>query len=54
MEALSAGITRKYEQAGSLFQDLLKRKPVENDPRYLTVLRYIHQYLLKAGLAKNY
>ena len=43
----------KYRRAGHLFQDRFKSEPVENEAYYLTVLRYIHQNPLKAGLCKN-
>lgn len=45
---------RKYERIGNLFQDRFKSEPVENDPYFLTVLRYIHQNPLKANLVKKY
>jgi len=41
---------RKYERIGNLFQDRFKSEPVEDDPYFLTVLRYIHQNPSKAGL----
>ena len=44
---------RKYERAGYLFQDRFKSEPVEDDSYFLTVLRYIHQNPLKAGLTKS-
>ncbi len=44
---------RKYERVGYLFQDRFKSEPVENDAYFLTVLRYIHQNPLKAGLCSN-
>lgn len=43
----------KYERCGHLFQDRYKSEPVEDDQYLLTVLRYIHQNPLKAGLVKN-
>ena len=43
----------KYRRTGHLFQDRFKSEPVENDAYFLTVLRYIHQNPLKAGLCKN-
>lgn len=43
----------KYERCGHLFQDRYKSEPVEDDQYFLTVLRYIHQNPLKAGLVKN-
>ncbi|WP_058309141.1 transposase [Gracilibacillus massiliensis] len=43
----------KYERIGHLFQDRYKSENVENDTYFLTVLRYIHQNPLKAGLVKS-
>jgi len=43
----------KYERCGHLFQDRYKSETVEDDKYFLTVLRYIHQNPLKAGLVKN-
>ncbi len=43
----------KYERAGYLFQDRFKSEPVEDDAYFLTVLRYIHQNPLKAGIVKD-
>ena len=43
----------KYQRAGHLFQDRFKSEPVENDAYFLTVLRYIHQNPVKAGICKN-
>ncbi len=43
----------KYERVGYLFQDRFKSEPVEDDTYFLTVLRYIHQNPLKAGLCKS-
>ena len=36
-----------------MFQDRFKSEPVEDDAYLLTVVRYIHQNPLKAGLCKN-
>ncbi|MBC8061021.1 MAG: transposase [Clostridiaceae bacterium] len=47
----------KYSRIGNLFQDRFKSEPVENNNYFLTVLRYIHQNPIKAGLAgdiRNY
>ena len=41
---------RKYSRAGNLFQDRFKSENVENERYFLTVLRYIIQNPLKAGL----
>lgn len=43
----------KYQRVGHLFQDRFKSEPVENDSYFLTVLRYIHQNPVKAGLCKK-
>lgn len=41
----------KYDRVGNLFQDRFKSESVESDRYFLTVLRYIHQNPLKAGIA---
>ena len=43
----------KYQRVGHLFQDRFKSEPVENDVYFMTVIRYIHQNPLKAGLCKD-
>ncbi len=43
----------KYKRSGHLFQDRFKSEPVDDDDYFLTVLRYIHQNPVKAGLCKN-
>ncbi len=43
----------KYNRIGNLFQDRFKSETVENDSYFLTVIRYIHQNPLKAGLVKS-
>jgi len=43
----------KYHRCGHLFQDRFKSEPVEDDSYFLTVLRYIHQNPVKAGICKN-
>ena len=43
----------KYYRKGHLFQDRFRSEPVEDDSYFLTVLRYIHQNPVKAGLVKN-
>lgn len=40
----------KYRRTGHLFQDRFKSESVENERYFLTVLRYIHQNPIKAGL----
>lgn len=42
----------KYKTTGHLFQDRFKSEKVESDEYLLTVLRYIHQNPLKAGMVK--
>lgn len=44
---------RKYERCGHLFQERFKSEAVDNDAYFLTVLRYIHQNPVKAGLSRN-
>ena len=41
---------RKHQRAGHLFQDRFRSENVENDRYYMTVLRYILQNPMKAGL----
>ena len=43
----------KYGRIGHLFQDRFKSEPIETDSYLLTVLRYIHQNPLKAGIVKD-
>lgn len=43
----------KYQRSGHLFQDRFKSEPVEDDSYFLTVLRYIHQNPVKAGICKK-
>lgn len=43
----------KYERNGHLFQDRYKSEPVEDDKYLLTVIRYIHQNPLKAGIVDS-
>ena len=43
----------KYSRSGHLFQDRFKSDPVETDEYFLTVMRYIHQNPLKAGIVKG-
>ena len=44
---------KKYQRIGNLFQDRFKSEPVEDDQYFQTVLRYIHQNPVKAGLVKH-
>lgn len=41
---------KKYDRVGYLFQDRFKSEPVENDTYFLTVIRYIFQNPIKAGI----
>lgn len=43
----------KYNRRGHLFQDRYKREIVEGTRYFLTVVRYIHQNPLKAGIVKE-
>ncbi|WP_200800517.1 hypothetical protein [Proteiniborus sp. DW1] len=43
---------RKYQRMGNLFQDRFKSEPVEDDKYFITVLRYIYQNPIKAGIKK--
>jgi len=43
----------KYERSGSLIANRYKSEPVEDEKYYLSLLRYIHQNPLKAGLVTN-
>ena len=40
----------KYRRVGHLFQDRFKSEPVETDAYLKTIIRYIHQNPVKAGL----
>ena len=40
----------KYSRTGHLFQDRFRSEPVDSDEYFLTVLRYIHQNPVKAGV----
>ncbi len=43
----------KYYRKGHLFQDRFKSEPIEDDSYFLTVIRYIHQNPVKAGIVKS-
>ncbi|MFD2044691.1 transposase [Ornithinibacillus salinisoli] len=43
----------KYERSGHLFEGRFKSEPVDSLTYFLTVIRYIHQNPVKAGLAKD-
>jgi REP element-mobilizing transposase RayT len=44
---------RKYSRAGHLFQDRFKSEPVNDIEYFVTLLRYIHQNPLKAGMVEK-
>jgi len=44
---------RKYGRCGNLFQDRFKSEPVEDEAYFVTVLTYIHQNPVKAGLCEK-
>ena len=44
---------RKYGRAGYVFQGRFRSEPVENDAYFATVLRYIWQNPVKAGLVES-
>lgn len=43
----------RYERCGHLFQERFKSEVVETDEYFLTVLRYVHQNPVKAGITKK-
>jgi len=43
----------KYKRSGHLFQGRFKSEPIDDDSYLLTVLRYIHNNPVKAGLSKS-
>ena len=43
----------KYKRSGHLFQDRFKSEPIDDDSYLLTVLKYIHNNPVKAGLCKS-
>ncbi len=44
---------KKHERTGYLFQGRFRSEPVEDDSYLLTVVRYIHQNPLKAGIVNH-
>jgi len=44
---------QKYDRVGNLFQDRFKSEPIDNEAYLLTVLRYIHQNPVKAGMTQK-
>lgn len=45
--------SRKYQHIGHVFQDRFKSEPVNDEAYFLTLLRYIHQNPVAAGLSTN-
>ena len=43
----------KYQRTGHLFQDRYKSEPVEDDSYFITVIKYIHQNPVLAGIVKQ-
>jgi len=44
---------RKYERSGHVFQDRFKSENIEDESYLLTVIRYIHQNPVKAGITSK-
>lgn len=44
---------KRHERVGHLFQDRFKSEAIEDDKQFLTVLRYILQNPVKAGICKK-
>lgn len=44
---------QKYNRVGHLFQDRFKSEPIEDDRQLLTVVRYIHNNPVKAGMVEG-
>ena len=44
---------KKYQHFGHLFQDRFKSEPVNDNAYFFTLLQYIHQNPLSAGIAKT-
>ena len=42
---------KRSDRVGHLFQERFRSEPVNDDPYFLTVIRYIHQNPVKAGIA---
>jgi putative transposase len=43
----------KYGRVGHLFQNRFKSEPIDSDSYFLSVIRYIHQNPIKAGIVTN-
>lgn len=44
---------KKYERSGALFGNRYKSEPVEDDRYLISLMRYIHQNPVKAGIVKS-
>lgn len=44
---------KKFQHLGPVFQDRFRSEPVNDNAYFFTLLRYIHQNPLKAGLVEN-
>lgn len=44
---------KKYQHLGPIFQDRFRSEPVNTDAYFFTLMRYIHQNPIKAGLVKE-
>lgn len=43
----------KYDRVGTLFQDRFRSEPIDKDSYLMTVVRYIHQNPVKAGISRT-
>lgn len=57
MQALETSYVKwfnmKYHRSGHLMQDRFKSEPIENEGYLLTVIRYVHNNPIKAGLCSS-
>lgn len=51
--AYASFFNRRHDRVGHLFQDRFRSEPVESEAYLLTVVRYIHQNPVAAGLAPS-
>lgn len=51
--AYASYFNRKYERIGHLFQDRFKSEPVDDMKYFITLIRYIHQNPVAAGIVSN-
>ena len=49
----AARFNQKYQRKGHLFMQRFKSEPVENEAYFITVVRYIHQNPVKAGISRT-